>query len=170
MKKLIFMFIVLCVSIGIYGQNTFKYEVRAPALKAGTSDTTAIFVFGLGSGAAADTACFNNNRIVGAFYHSGRDTIWVTDIRGVLVAGTGTETIDFNVQWDANMLDATPTSLNTTALTITSQTTGTNDTSFNNNGIPPGNWIWGIITGASKGNKPTALYVTMTVYKRNRSY
>ena len=47
MKKLIFMFIVLCVSIGIYGQNTFKYEVRAPALKAGTSDTTAIFVFGL---------------------------------------------------------------------------------------------------------------------------
>lgn len=164
------MFIVLCVAVVTYGQNTFKYEIRSPALKAGTSDTIPIFIFGIGSGAAADTACFNDDRLAGAFYHGGRDTLYVTELRGVLVAGTGTETIDVQVAWDANLLDATPTNLNTTDLTITSETSGTTDTSFDNNGIPPGNWIWCVLDGASSDNKPTALILTMTGYRRNRSY
>lgn len=44
------------------------------------------------------------------------------------------------------------------------------DTSFNNNDIPPGYWVWGTISGASKDNKPTMLVLTMTGFKRNRSY
>jgi hypothetical protein len=87
-----------------------------------------------------------------------------------LVEGTGTETIDVQVSWDVNMKDATPTNLNTTALTVTSMTTGTADASFNNNGIPPGQWVWCVLSGASSGNKPTALMLTMTGYRRNRSY
>lgn len=134
------------------------------------ADTIPIFVFGLGSGHSADTALFNNGRLAGAFYNSGSDTLYVTELRGVLVAGTGTETIDVQVAWDANLLDATPTSLNTTDLTITSETSGTTDTSFDNNGIPPGNWVWCVLDGASKDNKPTAMILTMTGYRRNRSY
>lgn len=170
MKKNLIVLILLISTIGIYGQNTFKYEIRSPAVKAGTSDTIPQFVFGIGSGATADTACFNNNRLAGAFYHGGRDTIYITEIRGSLKEGTGTETIDVQISWDANLLDGTPTNLNTSALTITSLTSGTVDTSFDNNGIAPGNWIWCVLSGASKDNKPTALILTMTGYRRNRSY
>lgn len=134
------------------------------------SDTVPLFVFGTGSGHSADTALFNNDRLAGAFYNSGSDTLYVTELRGVLVEGTGTETIDVQVSWDVNMKDATPTNLNTTALTITSMTTGTADASFNNNGIPPGVWVWCTLSGASKDNKPTMLILTMTGYKRNRTY
>jgi hypothetical protein len=134
------------------------------------SDTIPLFVFGLGSGHSTDTALFNNGRLAGAFYNSGSDTLYVTELRGVLVEGTGTETIDVQVSWDVNMKDATPTNLNTTALTVTSMTTGTADASFNNNGIPPGQWVWCVLSGASSGNKPTALMLTMTGYRRNRSY
>jgi len=134
------------------------------------SDTIPLFVFGLGSGHSADTALFNNGRLAGAFYNSGSDTLYVTELRGVLVEGTGTETIDVQVSWHTNMKDVSAINLNTTALTINNTTTGTSDTSFNNNGIPPGRWVWCVLSGASSGNKPTALMLTMTGYRRNRSY
>jgi len=134
------------------------------------SDTIPLFVFGLGSGHSADTALFNNGRLAGAFYNSGSDTLYVTELRGVLVEGTGTETIDVQVSWHTNMKDVSAINLNTTALTISNMTTGTSDASFNNNGIPPGRWVWCVLSGASSGNKPTALMLTMTGYRRNRSY
>lgn len=140
------------------------------ALRIADSDTIPLFVFGLGSGHSSDTAVFNNGRLAGAFYNSGSDTLYVTELRGVLVEGTGTETIDVQVSWDVNMKDATPTNLNTTALTVTNMTTGTVDATFDNNGIPPGVWVWSTLSGASANNKPTMLTLTMTGYRRNRSY
>lgn len=134
------------------------------------SDTIPLFVFGLGSGHSTDTALFNNGRLAGAFYNSGSDTLYVTELRGVLVEGTGTETIDVQVSWHANMRDVSAVNLNTSAITINNMTTGTSDVSFNNNGIPPGRWVWCVLSGASSGNKPTALMLTMTGYRRNRSY
>lgn len=134
------------------------------------SDTIPLFIFGLGSGHSSDTAVFNNGRLAGAFYNAGSDTLYVTELRGVLVEGTGTETIDVQVSWDVNMKDATPTNLNTTALTVTSMTSGTVDTAFDNNGIPPDVWVWCSLSGASANNKPTMLTLTMTGYRRNRSY
>ncbi len=134
------------------------------------SDTIPLFVFGLGSGHSTDTALFNNGRLAGAFYNSGSDTLYVTELRGVLVEGTGTETIDVQVSWHANMRDVSAVNLNASALTINNMTTGTSDVSFDNNGIPPGRWVWCVLSGASSGNKPTALMLTMTGYRRNRSY
>lgn len=134
------------------------------------SDTIPLFVFGLGSGHSTDTALFNNGRLAGAFYNSGSDTLYVTELRGVLVEGTGIETIDVQVSWHANMRDVSAVNLNTSAITINNMTTGTSDVSFNNNGIPPGQWVWCVLSGASSGNKPTALMLTMTGYRRNRSY
>lgn len=158
------------------GNLTIQSQVQAwladslDVLRTADSDTIPLFVFGLGSGHSSDTAIFNNGRLAGAFYNSGSDTLYVTELRGVLVEGTGTETIDVQVSWDVNMKDATPTNLNTTALTVTNMTTGTVDTSFDNNGIPPGMWIWCTLSGASANNKPTMLTLTMTGYRRNRSY
>jgi len=145
----------------------------ADSLDAARNDDSPIgplFVFGAGSGFSADTALFNNNRLIGAYYNSGSDTLYVTELRGVMVEGTGTETIDVQVSWHANMRDGSAVNLNSTALTINNMTTGTADTSFDNNGIPPGVWVWGTLSGASPGNKPTMLILTMTGYKRNRSH
>jgi len=147
--------------------SNYLTEDRARILD---SDTIPLFIFGAGSGFSADTALFNNNRLAGAFYNSGSDTLYVTELRGVLVEGTGTETIAVQVSWDVNMKDGTPTNLNTSALTVTSMTTGTSDTTFDNNGIPPDTWVWCTLSGASSDNKPTMLILTMTGYKRNRSY
>lgn len=133
------------------------------------SDTGPLFVFGTGSGHIADTALFNNGRLAGSFYNSGQDTLYVTEVRGVLVEGTGTETITVNISWDVNMRDATPTNMFGTGFTVTSMTTGSVNTSFSNNMIPPGQWVWCTLSGASPNNKPTMLILTMTGYKRNRN-
>lgn len=141
-----------------------------PEIRKVDSDTIPLFIFGTGSGATADTALFNNTRLIGSFYNSGSDTLHITELRGVMKAGTGTETIDVQIAWHATLLDGSATVLNTNAVTILSITTGTADTSFDNNDIPPGVWVWGILSGASTNNKPTYLCVTLTGYKRNRSY
>jgi len=125
-----------------------------------------IFVFGLGSGHVSDTALFNNGRIAGAFRNNTNNTLQVTELRGVLVEGTGTETIAVQVSWSTNMLGTTRTNLNTSPLTITSTTTGTVDTTFDNNGIPAGAWVWCTLSGASANNKPSMLILQLTGYKR----
>lgn len=128
-----------------------------------------LFVFGIGSGHISDTALFNNGRIAGGFYNSGQDTLYVTEVRGVLVEGTGTETITCDVMWDVSRGSATATHLVATGLTVTSMTTGTVLTSFSNNMILPNRWVWCTLSGASANNKPTMLILQLTGYKRNRS-
>lgn len=129
------------------------------------NDTIPLVTFGIGSGATADTACFNNNRLIGAFYNEGSDTLVVTQLMGILAAGTGTETISVQISWHTTMLSGSATNLNTSALAITSHTTGTVDVSFPNAKIPPNVFVWGILSGASKDNKPTFLSVTLSGYK-----
>jgi hypothetical protein len=130
-----------------------------------------LFIFGTGSGVISDTALFNNNRLAGSFINSTSDTLVVTGLNGVLRAGTGTETIVANIRWHATFLSGSAVSLNTTGLTITDvEGTGTADTSFDNNNIPPGARVWCILSGASSGNKPTYMELTMTGYHRNRTY
>ncbi len=133
------------------------------------SEIIPLFIFGAGGGLTSDTALFNNNVIAGVFYNSGVDTLVVTEIRGVMAEGTGTETINVQVSWHATFKSESATNLNSAAFTITSITTGTADTSFNGNNIPPGVFVWCTLSGASKDNKPTLLSLTMSGYKRNRA-
>ena len=172
MRKILTIILTLLIGVAAFGQTKVNKRIMLESLneKVSQNDTIPLFVFGLGSGHSADTALFNNGRLAGAFYNSGSDTLYVTELRGVLVEGTGTETIDVQVSWHTNMKDVSAINLNTTALTISNMTTGTSDASFNNNGIPPGRWVWCVLSGASSGNKPTALMLTMTGYRRNRSY
>lgn len=261
MKKELVFVIFLLVTAGLFGQNTFKYEVRVPSLRVGTAttvkvdsisnaggilkfyvgasemltnasavtgftpaggsltltgadaltinttaatnvtfptsgtlattsdindtllagqqigviadlkaDTIPIFVFGLGSGQTADTAVFNDNAIAGAFYNAGSDTLMVTSIRGVLAEGTGTETIGVQVSWHATFKSGSATNLNSSAYTVTSITTGDEDTSFAASTIPPNVWVWCTLSGTSAGNRPSLLILTMSGYKQNRSY
>ena len=129
------------------------------------ADTIPIFVFGLGSGVAADTAVFKDNAIAGVFYNSGSDTLKITSLMGVLAEGSGTETIAVQVSWHATFKSGSATNLNSSALTINSITTGTSDTSFANDKIPPGVFVWCTLSGTSAGNKPSLLILTMSGYR-----
>jgi hypothetical protein len=134
------------------------------------ADTIPIFVFGLGSGQTADTASFNDGAIAGAFYNAGSDTLMITSLRGVLAEGTGTETIGVQVSWHATFKSGSATTLNASAYTVTSITTGDEDTSFAASTIPPNVWVWCTLSGTSAGNRPSLLILTMSGYKQNRSY
>lgn len=129
------------------------------------ADTIPIVTFGLGAGLAVDTACFNNGVIAGSFYNEGSDTLKITQLMGILKEGTGTETIGVQVSWHATFLSGSATNLNSSALTVNSLTTGTEDTSFANSKIPPNVFVWCILSGASKDNKPTYMNVTLSGYK-----
>ncbi len=133
------------------------------------ADTVPIFVFGLGSGQPGDTAVFNDNAIAGAFWHKS-DTLVITSLMGVLAEGTGTETIAVQVSWDDNFKDGSPTNLNTSPYTITSITSGDEDTAFDNAEIPPNKWVWCTISGTSAGNRPSMLVLTLSGYYKNQSW
>lgn len=141
------------------------------------SDTTTLFVFGAGSGGAeADTALFTTSNIYGSFYNAGSDTLIITSLRAVMIAGTtpsGTDTLAIQVYWNDTINVTTGASvvvLNTSALGINSTTTGTVDASFDNSAIPPNVWVFCKSPGVVTGRKPKALYVDLIGYKRNRSY
>ncbi len=213
MKKGLILIVLLIASIGLFGQNKFKYQIQATGgLSVGSgsdtvkldsvvysdarlkfyrgaselstigngaqigiiaplkADTIPLFVFGLGSGVAADTAVFNANAIAGAFYNAGSDTLIVTSLHGVLAEGSGTESVSVQISWHATFKSESATNLNSSALAITSLTTGTTDTSFANSTIPPGVWVWCTLSGTSAGNRPSLLILTMSGYKQNRSY
>lgn len=129
-------------------------------------DTIPLFVFGAGGGNVNDTACFSTSTIYGAFYNAGSDTLVVTSLRSVLSGSSPSLTID--VMWHATRGSASATHLNTTPPTITSTTTGDNDTSFNNSVIPPGVWVWA--TSPTVTTKPLWGVFELIGYKQNRSY
>lgn len=134
------------------------------------ADTIPIFVFGAGGANEVDTASFTTSTIYGAFYNSGSDTIRVTELRAVMVAGTtplGTDTLSIQVYWNdtINVTGGGAVRLNTDPWGITNVTTGAVDTSFANAKIPPGVWVFMRSPGVVTGRKPKMLLVTLTGYK-----
>ena len=61
------------------------------------SDTIPLFIFGAGAGGLeTDTALFTTSNIYGSFYNAGSDTLIITNLRAVMIAGTtplGTDTL-----------------------------------------------------------------------------
>jgi hypothetical protein len=134
------------------------------------SDSSILITFGAGAGLTADTALFQNNVLIGAFYNTTTDTLVVTKMVSVMYSGTGTETIAVQISWDANFIDGTPTNLGGSAFVIAGAEAleggaGEIDDTFSNTKIPPNNWVWGRLSGASKDNKPTFLNVTLVAYR-----
>ena len=128
-------------------------------------DTIPLVTFGLGSGQTGDTAVFVNGALGGSFYNEGSDTLVITQLMGVLVAGVGTETVSVQISWSDTLKAIVPVNLNAAALAITSHTVGTSDVSFPNPKIPPNKHVWCAISGVSLANKPTFLSVTLSGYK-----
>lgn len=130
------------------------------------ADTIPLVTFGAGGGLIADTACFNNGALAGTFYNEGSDTLYISQLMGILKEGTGTETISVQISWHSTMLSGSAVNLNSSALAITSMTTGTSDVSFSHHTIPPNVFVWCVFSGASANNKPTFLSITLSGYKK----
>jgi hypothetical protein len=135
------------------------------------SDTIPLFEFGAGGGNNTDTTLFTTSTVYGAFYNKSSDTLKITELRAVMVAGStplGTDTLSVQVYWNDTInvtLGNSYKKLNTAVLGINSTTTGTVDASFANDEIPPGVWVWCKTPGVILGRKPNMFTVTLSGYK-----
>lgn len=163
MKRLIIFLGLVFFALGI------KAQIELGTIVSLQSDTTIIYSFGLGAGNAGDTAVFIDDAIIGAFYNDGSDTIVVTSLLGVIETGSGSSTIDVQGYFNDTLLTTYADIINTSALTVTSTTTGDVTTTFTNDEIPPGMWIWCVID-ATVGSRPSLLSLSMIGHKRNLSY
>lgn len=130
------------------------------------SDTIPLFVFGGGGGNILDTATFNTTTVYGSFYNDSRDTLVVTALRGIIALGAGSSTIGVQVSWHSTFKSGSATNLNSSAFTVNSTTTGSVDTSFANDKIPPNVWVWCTTPTVAYATKPSYLSVTLIGYKK----
>jgi hypothetical protein len=126
-------------------------------------DTVPLAVFGAGSGAAGDTAAFSTSAVYGSFYNAGSDTLIITQMRaGVL--GTS-PSITTEVYWNDSLnITAGATILVTGGTSVTGTIGATNVTSFTNNKIPPGVWVF--VRTSAVATKPTYFTLTLLGYKK----
>jgi len=131
------------------------------------ADIVELYSFSVGTGAAGDTVLIAAGGTFDPVYLAGTDTAKVTELRCAMQTGekvTGTDTIDVQISWHANLKDGSAVVLNTAALPVTSITSGTADTSFDNASIPPGVFIWGTIPATVTGRKPVQVVCTVSGY------
>ena len=133
------------------------------------ADVIPLFSFSVGNSLATDTTAFSTSAEYASYplYLGGADTAYITHFICAMEAGVqaeGTDTLDVQMSWDVNLSDATPTVLNTAALPVTSVTTGTVDTSFDNAVIAPGSYVWFTIPAVVTGRKPIQLVCTASGY------
>jgi hypothetical protein len=126
-------------------------------------DTVPLAVFGAGSGAAGDTAAFSTSALYGSFYNAGSDTLIITQMRaGVL--GTS-PSITTEVYWNDSLnITAGATILVSGGTSVTGTIGETNVTSFTDNKIPPGVWVF--VRTSAVATKPTYFTLTLLGYKK----
>jgi hypothetical protein len=126
-------------------------------------DTVPLAVFGAGSGAAGDTLAFSTSALYGSFYNAGSDTLIITQMRaGVL--GTS-PSITTEVYWNDSLnITAGATILVSGGTSVTGTIGSTNVTSFTDNKIPPGVWVF--VRTSAVATKPTYFTLTLLGYKK----
>ena len=126
-------------------------------------DTVPLASFGAGSGAAGDTSAFSVSAVYGSFYNDGSDTLIITQMRaGVL--GTS-PSITTEIFWNDSLnITAGATILVSGGTSVTGTIGATNVTSFTNNKIPPGNWVF--CRTSAVATKPTYFTLTLLGYKK----
>jgi len=125
------------------------------------TDTLALYGAVLGVGNANDTTAFTVDNVIWSQYIDGSHDIVITEVRAV-VYGT-TPDIDIALLYDPNFRDGTPTTVLTADLTVTNTTTGNSTTSFSNDTITTGNWLWIRVDQADA--KPKQLIVSIFGYR-----
>ncbi len=131
------------------------------------SDIYPITTFGGGANAGTDTAAMNINLIYGSFFTgSGLDSLRISQMM-IGLKGTSpniTVTIYWNDSLGVKSSDAKK--LVNAGSAATNIYTGTSVTSFDNDKIPPGVWVWAEITAIT--TKPNYLTITLSGYRDGR--
>lgn len=125
------------------------------------TDTIPLYGGIIGTGHDADTVAFSVGDVIWGQKIDGSHNIVLTKVSAVAV-GTSPD-VDIALLYDANYKDATPTTVLTADLTVTSTTAGDDATSFSNATIEPGNWLWIRVDEAT--SQPTQLVISIFGYK-----
>lgn len=128
-------------------------------------DTVDIMTFGGGSGITNDTTWATTSTILGSMWHTGTDTIVITNLNFIIQGVSPTATI---IVYYGTTFNSGGTAIVTAGTVVTNTTTGTNVTSFNNARIPPGNYVWAAFTSVTIGSKPTYFQGTISGYKSRK--
>ena len=124
------------------------------------ADTLPKFSFTIGIGNDADTVAFTVNNVIGATEWDGTHGLTITKV--VAVAYGTSPDVDIALLTDPNFRDATPTTVLFEDLTVTSTTTGNSTTTFSDNTITKGDWLWVRVDEATV--KPKQLVITIYGY------
>ncbi len=127
-------------------------------------DTITIASFGYGARLAGDTAAATDSSLYGSFYHDGSDTLIITGLRAVITSG---DTLGVQVYYN-DTINVIGSAVAASTLAVNSSTTGNSTTTFSNNKIPPGNWVWCKSPTVVAGRKPEYLSVSLIGYRKTR--
>ena len=149
-----------------YGESRIgnKLRVDSNATVIGTvysANIEELYTFGMGSGAATDTAGFTATAYYGSF-ESGTDTLQITRLSAYMAHGIGTDTLTVDVMWDDSLGGTGHVHLNTTPLPINGAGSRTLDVAFDNAKIPPGAVVWMTTPTVVAGRKPVYLSATIS--------
>jgi len=126
-----------------------------------SEDTVLLYATSIGIGMPTDTALFRQGYMLPSLDNYGTDTLVITRIAGT-VHGSSPD-VDVKFRFDVNEFDATPTDVNSTALTVTNTTVGNSTTTFANPRVPPGNFLWPALTETAA--QPTNLQLRAWGYR-----
>ncbi len=154
-------------SLYVIGSDTLKIIPNGDLVttQTGSIDTIELFTFGTGNNNISDTALFSTSSIYQSFYND-KDTLVVTGMQIGLQGSSPLLNTKIFYNDSLNTTEGAVALVN--AGTIVSDIyTGTTVSSFDNNKIPPQNWVWcstPVVT-----NKPKHLSVTLTGYRKKIS-
>lgn len=115
-----------------------------------------------GGGNTTDTIGFSTGDIIFSTRIGGDHDIIIDSVFVVLVGSS--PDIDVNLYFDDNYDDATPTTVLTTDLTVTSTTTGNSSVSFSNATVPSGKYLWMTVNEAT--TQPTKAQIDIYGHKQ----
>lgn len=127
-------------------------------------DTCTLATFGAGARLPGDTAAFTDSTLYGSFFEP-NDTLVITKL--IIVMQGTSDTLDIKIAFN-DTINVDGTKLKNTATPCNNNYTGTVVTSFDNNKIPPGNWVWCKSPAVVPGRRPTYLSVSLIGYKSRR--
>jgi len=141
-------------------QRVFEDTIAIDSIVPLLADTMLMFNIVLGMGNATDTAIFSLNDVVWGTKWGGSHPLVITKINAVNNASS--KDIDLALLKDVNYKDATPTTMLTDDLTVTSNNAGNDATSFSDDDVPIDSFIWLRVDQTTA--KPTQCIVSIYGY------
>ena len=130
------------------------------------------FSFVVGDGLATDTTKLSTSAEYGLQMWDGPYTFEVSNLNVAIQSGIGDDTLGVQICWSDTIADATPYTLNTSALAVDSTNAsipgGLDDTSFDDATIPAGYYVWMKLSNITTSKKPIQVSATVTGHMQDK--